>query len=254
VAKWRARELKAKEMSPASTPLKFPPARADRESGELLPIFLKVFGRRVLVVGGGPVAATKIRGLKGTGAEILVVAPGVGGEVRALARDAASETGGAGTRIELIERAFRPADLDGAWLAIAAAPPEVNREVGAAAEERRVFLVAVDDPEAATAYGGGVVRRGGVTVAISTDGQAPALAGLLREGLDAVLPAELGAWTDEARALRPRWRAEAVPMAQRRPLLLEALNRLYGRREAPDSDRGGGGGGAGDISGDGGAK
>ena len=194
-------------------------------------------------------AATKIRGLKGTGAEILVVAPGVGGEVRAEVRAEVSaparDAEAAPTKLELVERAFRPADLDGVWLAIAAAPPEVNRQVAAAAEQRRVFVIAVDDPEAATAYGGGVVRRGGVTIAISTDGQAPALAGLLREGLDAILPAELGAWTDEARALRSRWRAEAVPMARRRPLLLEALNRLYGRG---DDD------GAGDISGDGGAK
>ena len=60
---------------------------------------------------------------------------------------------------------------------MAAAPPEVNREVAAAAEERRLFVNAVDDPAHASLYLGGVVRRGGVTAAISTDGRAPALAG-----------------------------------------------------------------------------
>jgi uroporphyrin-III C-methyltransferase/precorrin-2 dehydrogenase/sirohydrochlorin ferrochelatase len=88
-------------------------------------------------------------------------------------------------------------------------------------------VIAVDDPHAASAYGAGTLRRGSVTVAISTDGQAPALAGLLREGLEAVIPPELDAWLAEAKAQRLLWRAARVPMAERRPLLLRALNRLY---------------------------
>jgi uroporphyrin-III C-methyltransferase/precorrin-2 dehydrogenase/sirohydrochlorin ferrochelatase len=220
-------------MSPPPAPLKFPAARTDGETQPLLPIFLKLVGRRVLVVGGGPVAATKVRGFKGTGAEILVVAPGIGEDLRALMRDQA----GAGLTVQLVEREFQPADLDGAWLAIAAAPPDVNRQVGAAAAERRIFVVAADDPSAASAYGGGVVRRGGVTVAISTDGEAPALAGLLREALDAVIPADVDAWAAEARALRPAWRAAGVPMSSRRPLLLEALNRLYAERSSSGGAR-----------------
>jgi len=110
---------------------------------------------------------------------------------------------------------------------VAAATPEVNREVAAAAESRRLFVLAVDDPSAASAYGAGTLRRGGVTVAISTDGRAPALAGLLREGIDAVLPADLQVWAAEAARQRTAWRAEGVPMAQRRPLLLQALNKIY---------------------------
>ena len=74
---------------------------------------------------------------------------------------------------------------------VAAATPEVNRGVAAAAESQRLFVLAVDDPSAASAYGAGTLRRGGVTVAVSTDGRAPALAGLLREGLEAVLPDDL---------------------------------------------------------------
>jgi uroporphyrin-III C-methyltransferase/precorrin-2 dehydrogenase/sirohydrochlorin ferrochelatase len=217
-------------MSPEAVPLKSPPSSAEALPGTLLPIFLKLEGRKVLVVGGGPVAATKIRGFKGTGADVLVVAPGIGSDLRAQVGDAqANDGGGRVDRVTVVEREFQPSDLDGAWLAIAAAPPEVNRQVAAAAAERRVFLVAVDDPAAASAYGGGVVRRGGVTIAISTDGEAPALAGLLREALNAVIPAELASWVAEARAQRASWRADGVPMARRRPLLLEALNRLYER-------------------------
>jgi uroporphyrin-III C-methyltransferase/precorrin-2 dehydrogenase/sirohydrochlorin ferrochelatase len=83
----------------------------------------------------------------------------------------------------------------------------------------------VDDSEACTAQFGGIVRRGEVAVAISTGGQAPALAGLVREAVDLVLPAEeeLASWLETARALRDQHRAEAVPHERRRQLLLEAL-------------------------------
>ena len=118
------------------------------------------------------------------------------------------------------------------WLVVAAATPEVNRAVAEAAEARRIFVNAVDDPPNATAYLGGVVRRDGVTVAISTSGEAPAIAGLLREGLDVLLPADLAAWMETARESRTSWKRDGVPMERRRPLLLEALNRLYEGRAA----------------------
>ena len=184
---------------------------------DLYPAFLKLDGRRVVVVGAGPVAASKLRGLLDAGADVTVVAPAAVAEVAAAG-------------VTRVERDFRPSDLDGAWLVVAAATPAVNREVARAAEARRVFVNAVDDPPNASLYLGGVVRRAGVTFAVSTDGRAPALAGLLREGLDAVLPAEeLDRWLSEAVRMRGRWRAGQVPMGARRPELLEALVRLYAR-------------------------
>jgi len=72
-----------------------------------------------------------------------------------------------------------------------------------------------------------VVRRDGVTLAISTSGDAPALTALLRESLDAVLPRDLAVWVNTARDQRTAWRREAVPMEARKPLLLRALNHLY---------------------------
>ena len=184
----------------------------------LFPVFLKLAGRRVVVVGGGPVAASKLQGLIEAGADVTVVAPDIVEEIRRR-----------GVAIE--QRPFAPGDLDGAWLVVAAANPAVNRAVAAAAEARRVFVNAVDDPPSASAYLGGVVRKGGVTFAISTDGQAPALAGLLREGLERVLPDDLEAWHDRARAVRVGWLREGVPFAARRPRLLAALNDLYSGRE-----------------------
>jgi uroporphyrin-III C-methyltransferase/precorrin-2 dehydrogenase/sirohydrochlorin ferrochelatase len=180
----------------------------------LFPLFLKLAGRRVLLVGAGPVAASKLAGLRAAGADVVVVAPEVRPEIEA-----------AGVVIH--RRAFEPKDLDGAWFAVAAGPPEVNRAVAAAAEERRVFVNAVDDVAHATAYLGGVVRRGGFTIAVATEGRAPALAGLVREGLEALVPDEIETWVAEASRVRERQRAEGVPFDRRRPQLLEALNGLY---------------------------
>jgi uroporphyrin-III C-methyltransferase/precorrin-2 dehydrogenase/sirohydrochlorin ferrochelatase len=181
---------------------------------DLLPLFVNLEGRRVLLVGGGSVAAAKLKQLLAVRAELFVVAP-----------DVREEIDGAG--VAVARRAFQPSDLDGAWLVVAAATPEVNQAVAAAAAERRIFVNAVDDPANASAFLSGVIRRDGVTLAISTNGAAPGLTGLLREGLDAVLPRDLGRWLREATWQRPIWRRTGVPMERRRPLLLEALNRLY---------------------------
>jgi len=184
---------------------------------DLLPLFLNLAGRPVLLVGGGAVAVSKLAQLVNTGADLCVVAP----EVR-------QEIVESGVRIE--RRPFVESDLDGVWLVVAAALPDVNRAVAAAAQRRRLFVNAVDDPANATAYLSGVVRREGVTLAISSRGDAPGLTGLLREALDAVLPRDLRLWMDEARRQRIRWRRDGVPMEARRPLLLTALNVLYDRR------------------------
>lgn len=184
----------------------------------LYPLFLKLDGRKVLVVGGGPIAAGKVAALLETGAVITVVAPDLRQELLDL-----SAVG----KISIERRCYQSSDLGGVWLVVAAAPPEVNQLVAAAASSLRLFVLAVDDTSAASAYGAGTFRRGDVTVAVSTNGRAPALAGLLREGLEAVLPDDLGAWTEEAVRQRAAWQSDGVPMPERRPRLLAALNRLY---------------------------
>ncbi|MFI5075985.1 MAG: uroporphyrinogen-III C-methyltransferase, partial [Vicinamibacteria bacterium] len=74
---------------------------------------------------------------------------------------------------------------------------------------------------------GAIVKRGDVILAISTSGRAPALAGLLREGLDRLLPADLDTWLRVADNERVRWKAAGIPMEARRPELLRALNAIY---------------------------
>jgi uroporphyrin-III C-methyltransferase/precorrin-2 dehydrogenase/sirohydrochlorin ferrochelatase len=187
-------------------------------------VFLRLEGEPVTLVGGGRVAAGKLAGLLDAGARVTVVAPHVLPE---LVRPG----------VRVVVRTFRDEDLDGARFVIAAAPPAVNRAVADAARTRNLFVNAVDDVDSATAFLGGVIRRGEVTVAISTGGAAPALAGLVRQALDAVLPSsdDLDQWVATARRLRAAWKREHVPIDQRRARLLEAL-----RPPAPPARSGGG--------------
>jgi uroporphyrin-III C-methyltransferase/precorrin-2 dehydrogenase/sirohydrochlorin ferrochelatase len=187
---------------------------------DLLPLFVNLAGRRVVLVGGGPVAAAKLTPLLEARADVLVVSPEIHADI---------EQSG----VPVARREFSPADLDGAWLVIAAATPDVNRTIARAAEARRIFVNAVDDPANATAFLSGVVRRDGVTLAISTNGDAPGLTSLLREALDAILPRDIGRWMAEARRVRAIWKRDGVPMEARKPLLLATLNELYRSDEVP---------------------
>jgi uroporphyrin-III C-methyltransferase/precorrin-2 dehydrogenase/sirohydrochlorin ferrochelatase len=169
----------------------------------LLPLFVRLAGRPVLVVGAGSVAARKIAALLEVGAVVRVVAPAVSDEVVAL-----------GDRIELHHRPFAADDLEGVWLVIAAtSSSEVNAAVARAAEPRRLLVNAVDDPPNASAFFGAILRRPPLTVAISSDGELPGLVRLYRELLERLLPAERH--IAAARALRARWRREHTPMGER---------------------------------------
>jgi siroheme synthase-like protein len=197
---------------------------------DLLPLFLNLTGRAVLLVGGGRVAAGKLTQLLSAGALVRVIAPEIGDEIAAIVAKQ--------PHVTVARRPFIPSDLDDVWLVVAAATPEANREVASLAEPRRLFVNAVDDPPNATAYLSGVVRRDGITVAISTSGDAPALTALLREALDVVLPRDLATWLAQARAERVIWRRDRVPMEARKPHLLRALNALYEKHGESTSTKG----------------
>src|SRR5262249_27328324 len=124
---------------------------------DLLPIFVTLAGRRVLLVGGGTVAAAKLRQLQAVRADVVVVAPSVHEEI-------------VRSGVSVRQRRFEAADVEGAWFVVAAATPEVNQAVAVAAEAKHLFVNAVDDPPNASAFLSGVVRRADVTVAISTSG------------------------------------------------------------------------------------
>lgn len=185
------------------------------------PVFLRLEGRPVVVVGAGKVAAEKAKKLVAAGARVRTVSPEVHPDYAAL-----------GLPVE--PASFAPAHLDGAYFVVAAAPPHVNRVVFEAAEERATFVLAIDDPAHGSAFGGAVVERGDAVVVVGTGGRAPALAGLLREALEELLPRDLGDWVDAASALRPRLAALGLSFAERREAVLAALVRRYGRRATAD--------------------
>lgn len=146
----------------------------------LYPVSLVVAGKRCVVVGGGQVAARKVEGLLAAGASVTVVAPDIcDGIVRGSS--------------ELVRRPYRSGDLDGAWLAIAATDdPEVNASVHADGQAARVWVNAADEPAACAFTLPAVLRRGPVSVAVSTGGHSPSLAGWLRDRIAADLGPEIG--------------------------------------------------------------
>jgi siroheme synthase-like protein len=181
----------------------------------LMPLFLDVTGRTVLVVGAGVVATRKALDLVAAGARVKVVAPRATDELMA---SAASHP----ESLALERRGFEERDVDDAWLVMAATDDAaVQSRVAAACEKARVFCVAVDDPPNASAYGGAIVRRGPVTIAISTAGEAPALARMMREVLEQALPDE--SFVEAARALREKWKADKTPMSSRFGELVQAF-------------------------------
>jgi precorrin-2 dehydrogenase / sirohydrochlorin ferrochelatase len=148
------------------------PARPDLTG---YPVNLLVRGRRVVVVGGGRIAARKIQSLLDAGAHVEVVAPAVGAEVRAFAE---------GGRLVLHERRFEAADVEGAWLALTATDdPAVNAAVHTAAEAARVWVNSADDPANCSFTLMSVIRRGDLVVTVGTGGRSPALAAHLRRRL-----------------------------------------------------------------------
>jgi uroporphyrin-III C-methyltransferase/precorrin-2 dehydrogenase/sirohydrochlorin ferrochelatase len=188
----------------------------------LYPAFLDFAGRRVLVVGAGPVAAGKIPRLVEAGARVIVVSPEVHASIEHLP-------------VEIVRRPFRPADLDGVWFVVSAAPPAVNAVVVREAERRGMFVNAVDDPRHASAFAGSGFRRGPVTVAISTGGDAPALARVMREALERLVGSDVEDWAALATRVREDWRRERVPMEARRDALLATLADLHQEASAERS-------------------
>jgi precorrin-2 dehydrogenase / sirohydrochlorin ferrochelatase len=145
----------------------------------LYPASLVVAGKRCVVVGGGSVAARKTRALVDAGADVLVIAPEVSEEIKALP-------------VKVAERAYRRGDLSAAWLALAATDdPIVNRQVFTDGQDVRVWVNVADDPEACSFTLPAVMRQGPVTVAVSTSGYSPALARWLRERIAADLGPEV---------------------------------------------------------------
>jgi precorrin-2 dehydrogenase/sirohydrochlorin ferrochelatase len=177
----------------------------------LFPMFVKLSGRQVLVVGAGAVAEAKIRSLLDTGAQIRVLA--------LQANPVAREWADAGA-ITLEERAFAPADLDRALLVVAATSSrELNGLIFAEAQRRDILCNVVDVPELCDFFYPAVVRRGDLQIAISTAGQSPLLAQRIRKRLEQQFGPKYAEWVAELGKLRREVLGSDLPAERKRELL-----------------------------------
>src|SRR5246127_514160 len=165
----------------------------------LLPIFVKLRNRLVVVVGGGAIAEGKLEGLFAAEARGRVIAPQV---TSAIAQWIAQG------KVEWKAKTFAAEDLDGAYLVIAAtSAPGVNEAVFSEADARGILCNAVDDIEHCHFYYGSVVQRGDLQIAISTNGKSPALAQRLRSQLEKRFGPQYELWLEWLGAARGLFRA-----------------------------------------------
>ncbi|MBS0383212.1 MAG: uroporphyrinogen-III C-methyltransferase [Proteobacteria bacterium] len=180
----------------------------------LLPLFIDLRGRTVLVVGGGGVARRKVGMLLEAGARVTVAATTAEPTLRKWI-----DSG----RVRRLDGAFDATWLDDVWLVIAASRDQaLNRSVADAAQARRIFVNAVDDAEASSFHVPARVRRGHLQVAVSTGGTAPVLAQRVRERLEAELDESLSGLTHllARERARIRWR---FPQTGRRRRFFQSL-------------------------------
>lgn len=187
----------------------------------LFPVFLKLKGRRALVVGGGTIATLRVEQLLRAGASVTVIAPEVSAEIEAWVADGS---------VQLFRHAFQPREVSGRYFIVIAATddPAVQAGVARLAERQGALLNVVDNPELSTFYTPAVVQRGDLTIAIGTGGQSPFLAGRLREWLEAELPENAEDLTQVLSLLRSRLKFE-IPhdLEEQKRLLNEFLEGVW---------------------------
>jgi len=167
----------------------------------LFPAFLKLHSRRVLVVGGGSIAAQKIPGLLEAGAHVHVVSPKLAPQLAEWVRN---------RQIDWSPKPFDPNDLDGAFLVIAATSlRDLNAHVYREADRRNILCNSVDDIDHCHFYYGSILHRGDLQIAISTNGKSPALAQRLRKELEEQFGPEYECWLDWLGAARETLRAQS---------------------------------------------
>jgi precorrin-2 dehydrogenase len=188
----------------------------------LFPAFLKLHSRRVLVVGGGSIAAQKIPGLLEAGAHVHVVSPNLAPQLAEWVRN---------RQIDWSPKPFEPNDVDGAFLVIAATSlRDLNANVYRESDRRNILCNAVDDIDHCHFYYGSIVQRGDLQIAISTNGKSPALAQRLRKELEQQFGPEYECWLDWLGAARETLRAQSNdPETTKRWLHLLASQPMFER-------------------------
>jgi len=190
---------------------------SSKEKNTLFPIFLKLVGRRCLIVGAGKAAAEKVPALLASDATVSVVAPAATPKIQAWARDG---------KLFWSKKSFESQDLDGIFLAVVATSSKaVNRAAFQEAQQRGILCNVVRDRFYCDFYYPAVVRRGPLQIAISTAGHSGALAQRLREELEYQFGPE---WEDLLRwlgAARSSLYDDPLSPRQRRTLLHKLASR-----------------------------
>jgi precorrin-2 dehydrogenase/sirohydrochlorin ferrochelatase len=182
---------------------------------KLYPMLVDLTGKRCLVVGGGSVAERKATLLVECGADVELVSPTTTSRLAALAATGA---------LRVRRRRVRPSDLAGAFLVVVATDDrEVNREVAERVRGAGGLVNVADDPEACTFLVPSVLRRGDLTIAISTGGGSPALAKKLRQRLEQTVGPEYEAYLSALRLLRERARQAIADPEARQALFRRAV-------------------------------
>ena len=177
----------------------------------LFPVFLKLKGRKCLVVGAGTVAEAKVRSLLEGGADVHLVGPKATDTLQQWAREG---------KLVWQARSFEPSDLKGMFLVVVATSSRpLNARVYQEAARRRVLCNAVDDPAHCDFYYGAVVRSGPLQIAISTSGCSPALAQRLKREIAKQFGPEYAAWVEQLGEARRRLLARTMDPMRRRQLL-----------------------------------
>lgn len=176
------------------------------------PLLLDLRGRKVVVVGGGGVAARKVERLRASGAEVRVVAPVFDATLHAVSEG-----------VELVPSAFVPAHLDGAFLVFACTNDRsVNAAVADESARRGIAVNVTDDPEGSDFHVPASLHFGDISVAISTGGASPLVAGLLRKAIEESIGDEFVKLTRILAELRGAARA-ALPKEEDRRSLYEEV-------------------------------
>ena len=175
------------------------------------PVYLELRGKRVVVIGGAAVRERKVESLLAAGADdVIVVVP----DVIEVPADA---------RVE--RRAWRPHDLDGAFLVIASSDDPAERDaIAREARDRGALVNVMDDVANCDWAAPAVVRRGDLAIAISTGGRSPALARRLREELEDRFGEEWGPVLEVLREVREETLPELPDLADRSRRWNEALD------------------------------
>lgn len=175
----------------------------------LYPMFMNLEGRRCAVIGGGGIAEGRVRGLLEHGAVVRLVSPQITSELARMVSE--------GAIVDHRERTYRPEDLDGCFLVIAATNLEsINRMVWQDAEARNLICNVVDAPALCSFTVPSVVRRGELAMAVTTGGASPVVAKHIGRQLDAMYGPEWGALTALLRELRDELKERHPDMPGRR--------------------------------------